>query len=88
MRRSRLVERGKENGVVWEWRWGPRAAAEIGEVAVGWFVAEFIAERTRRGSAGGGGGPGRGAGSGAGGEERSDEELRSEEHSLNSSHSS
>ena len=66
---------GEENDVVWEWRWGPRAAAEIGEVAVGRFVAEFMAERASRGGAGGGGGPGRSAGSGAGGEEGSDEEL-------------
>ena len=67
--------RGKENDVVWQWRWGPRAAAEIGEVAVGRSIAEFMAERASRGSAGRGAGPGRGASSGAGGEEGRDEEL-------------
>ena len=66
---------GEENDVVWEWRWGPRAAAEIGEAAVARFVAEFMAERASRGGAGGGGGTGRSAGSGAGGEEGSDEEA-------------
>ena len=61
---------GEENDVVWEWRWGPRAAAEIGEMAVARFVAEFMAER-----ASGGGGTGRNSGGGAGGEEGSDEEV-------------
>ncbi|KAH9168580.1 MAGE-domain-containing protein [Lactarius sanguifluus] len=56
-----------ENDTVWEWRWGPRAAAEIGEAAVARFVAD-------RGGAGGGG-PGRGAGGGAGSDEGSDEEV-------------
>ena len=27
---------------VWEWRWGPRAAAEVGEQAVAQFVADFM----------------------------------------------
>ena len=61
---------GEENDVVWEWRWGPRAAAEIGEMAIARFVAEFMAER-----ASGGGGAGRNSGGGAGGEEGSDEEV-------------
>ncbi|KAI0295323.1 MAGE family-domain-containing protein, partial [Multifurca ochricompacta] len=39
---------GEENDVAWEWRWGPRAAAEIGEAAVAQFVAEFMAERASR----------------------------------------
>jgi len=51
----------EENDVVWEWRWGPRAVAEIGEAAVARFVAEFIAECA--------------GGDGAGGEEGSDEEV-------------
>src|SRR6266702_1210005 len=66
---------GEENDVVWEWRWGPRAAAEIGETAVARFVAEFMAERASRGSAGGSGGPGGSAGGGAGSEDGSDEEV-------------
>jgi len=36
---------GEDAGVMWEWRWGPRAMAEIGETAVARFVAEFMAER-------------------------------------------
>ncbi|KAI9432402.1 MAGE-domain-containing protein [Lactarius indigo] len=66
---------GEENDVVWEWRWGPRAAAEIGEAAVARFVAEFMAERASRGGAGAGGGPGRGTEGGAGSDEGSDEEV-------------
>jgi hypothetical protein len=61
---------GEENDVVWEWRWGPRAAAEIGEVAVARFVAEFMAERASGGAA-----VGRNGGGGEGGEEGSDEEV-------------
>ncbi|KAF8272190.1 MAGE family-domain-containing protein [Lactarius quietus] len=60
---------GEENDVAWEWRWGPRAAVEIGEVAVARFVAEFMAERASGGGAAGS------AGGGAGGEEGSDEEV-------------
>lgn len=29
----------------WEWRWGPRAMTEIGEVGIASFVAEFMALR-------------------------------------------
>ena len=32
-------------GATFEWRWGPRAAAEVGERAVALFIAEFMAER-------------------------------------------
>ena len=70
---------GEDNDVAWEWRWGPRAAAEIGEAAVAQFVAEFMAERaSRRGGAdadAGGAEGGSGAATGAGGDgEGSDEE--------------
>jgi melanoma-associated antigen len=68
---------GEDNDVAWEWRWGPRAAAEIGEAAVAQFVAEFMAERaSRRGGADAGGAEGgSGAATGAGGDgEGSDEE--------------
>jgi melanoma-associated antigen len=57
---------GEDNDVAWEWRWGPRAAAEIGETAVARFVAEFMAERASRG-AGAGGAGGSAGGSGGGG---------------------
>jgi hypothetical protein len=34
-----------DDGAQFEWRWGPRAHAEVGEAGVGRFVAEFMAER-------------------------------------------
>ncbi|KAH7925738.1 MAGE-domain-containing protein [Leucogyrophana mollusca] len=36
-----------DDNQAWEWRWGNRAYSEIGEKAVGQFVAEFMVERTR-----------------------------------------
>lgn len=39
---SQAGEGESNNG---EWRWGPRAHAEVGEQGVGQFVAEFMAER-------------------------------------------
>ena len=62
---------GEDNDVAWEWRWGPRAMAEIGEAAIARFVAEFMAERA---SSGGGGPRGSAAGDGGGDGEGSDEE--------------
>ena len=56
---------GEDSDVAWEWRWGPRAMAEIGEAAVARFVAEFMAERASSG-AGAGAGAGGGGGSGPG----------------------
>lgn len=35
-----------DDNVQYEWRWGPRAHAEIGEQGVGHFLAEFMAERS------------------------------------------
>ena len=32
-------------GDAYEWRWGPRAFAEVGELGIARFVAEFMAER-------------------------------------------
>ena len=55
---------GEDNDVAWEWRWGPRAMAEIGEAAIARFVAEFMAERASGGGGGGGGGGASGSGSG------------------------
>lgn len=39
---------GGDEAVVYEWRWGPRALAEVGEQDVGRFVADFMVERGRR----------------------------------------
>ncbi|KAI0260610.1 MAGE family-domain-containing protein [Gloeopeniophorella convolvens] len=52
-KRGRLTNtqgHGDDDGAAWEWRWGPRAHAEVGEAAVGRFVAEFMAERSARGA--------------------------------------
>ena len=38
---------GGDEAVAYEWRWGPRAFAEVGEHDVARFVAEFMVERTR-----------------------------------------
>ena len=61
---------GEDNDAAWEWRWGPRSMAEIGEAAVARFVAEFMAER----ASGGGGARGMATGDGGGDGEVSDEE--------------
>jgi hypothetical protein len=53
---------GEDNDVAWEWLWGPRTAAEIGEAAVAQFVAELMAERTSHGGGSGAGGAGGSAG--------------------------
>ena len=72
---------GGEDDVAWEWRWGPRAMAEIGEAAIGHFVAEFMAERASGGGGAGAGGGGSGsggraaAGDGGGDGEVSDDET-------------
>jgi len=70
---------GEDTDVAWEWRWGPRAMAEIGEAAIAHFVAEFMAERASGGGGGGGGGSGSGgraaAGDGGGDGEVSDDEA-------------
>ncbi|GJE95223.1 MAGE domain-containing protein [Phanerochaete sordida] len=42
-----------DEGVVYEWRWGPRAQAEVGEEDIARFVADFMVERARREAAGG-----------------------------------
>ena len=70
---------GEDNDVAWEWRWGPRAMAEIGEAAIARFVGEFMAERASGGGGGGGGGSGSGGratvGYGGGDGEASDDEV-------------
>lgn len=36
-----------DDAVMLEWRWGPRAMAEVGEQDIARFVAEFMVDRTR-----------------------------------------
>lgn len=36
-----------DDAVMFEWRWGPRATAEVGEQDIARFVAEFMVDRTR-----------------------------------------
>lgn len=36
---------GEDDTEDWEWRWGPRAMTEVGEVGVAKFIAEFMAQR-------------------------------------------
>ena len=37
---------GADDGeAAWEWRWGPRAASEVGEAGIARFVAGFMADR-------------------------------------------
>lgn len=36
-----------DDSIVFEWRWGPRAMAEVGEQDIARFVTEFMVERTR-----------------------------------------
>jgi hypothetical protein len=69
---------GEDNDVAWEWRWGPRAMAEIGEEAIAHFVAEFMAERASGGGGAGGGGSGSG-GRAAGGDGGGDGEVSDDE---------
>nr|GAT52227.1 predicted protein [Mycena chlorophos] len=40
--RGRVSAADDESGTSYEWRWGPRAASEVGEQAIGTFVAEFM----------------------------------------------
>ncbi|KAI0064965.1 MAGE-domain-containing protein [Artomyces pyxidatus] len=45
-KRGRGVQSQADDGdTTWEWRWGPRAASEVGEAGIARFVAEFMAER-------------------------------------------
>ncbi|KAI0808911.1 hypothetical protein BC629DRAFT_1590026 [Irpex lacteus] len=43
-----------EEGETWEWRWGPRAMAEVGEKDLAGFVAEFMVGRALVGGDGDG----------------------------------
>jgi hypothetical protein len=42
---SQATQAQDDEGGVYEWRWGPRAFAEVGEKAIARFIAEFMAER-------------------------------------------
>ncbi|KAF7314545.1 MAGE domain-containing protein [Mycena kentingensis (nom. inval.)] len=41
-KRARVSAADEEAGMAYEWRWGPRAASEVGEQAIGKFIAEFM----------------------------------------------
>jgi melanoma-associated antigen len=43
-KRGRGAVSQADDGEGYEWRWGPRAFSEIGEQAIGLFVAEFMTE--------------------------------------------
>lgn len=40
---------GEEEGVTWEWKWGPRATAEVGEAGIAHFIAEFMVDSSLAG---------------------------------------
>ena len=44
-KRGRNSRDDDDENAAFEWRWGSRADAEIGEVAVGQFIAQFTVER-------------------------------------------
>lgn len=41
-KRLRTQVEDREEGRVYEWRWGPRAFSEVGEEYIGKFIAEFM----------------------------------------------
>lgn len=45
--RATATQANGDDAVALEWRWGPRAMAEVGEHDVARFVADFMVERTR-----------------------------------------
>lgn len=47
-KRGRASGVNDDEGVTFEWRWGARSHAEVGEQAIAQFVAEFMAERMLR----------------------------------------
>ena len=51
---------GEEEGETYEWRWGPRAMAEVGEMGVARFVAEFMVDSSMVGGEDGEDGDGEG----------------------------
>lgn len=44
-KRGRQSKATDEEDAVYEWKWGPRAHAEVGEEAVAQFIGEFMVER-------------------------------------------
>ena len=38
-----------DEGIVWEWKWGPRAMAEVGEANIAKFIAEFMVDNSHMG---------------------------------------
>lgn len=43
-KRLRTQAEDLEEGIMYEWRWGPRAHCEVGEENIGKFVAEFMVD--------------------------------------------
>lgn len=43
-KRLRTQAEDLEEGIMYEWRWGPRAHCEVGEEDIGKFVAEFMVD--------------------------------------------
>jgi melanoma-associated antigen len=43
--RAAAAKQGGAEDAQYEWRWGPRASAEIGELGIARFVADFMVER-------------------------------------------
>ncbi|KAJ7048061.1 MAGE-domain-containing protein [Mycena amicta] len=41
-KRGRVSAADEDIGTAYEWRWGPRAASEVGEQAIAKFIAEFM----------------------------------------------
>jgi hypothetical protein len=44
-KRGRVAADGGDDNVQYEWSWGPRAHAEIGEQGIARFISEFMAEQ-------------------------------------------
>ena len=44
-KRGRQSKANDEEDAVYEWKWGTRAHAEVGEEAIGQFIGEFMVER-------------------------------------------
>lgn len=46
-RAAAATQNGNAEEIAFEWRWGPRSMAEVGEADIARFVSEFMVERGR-----------------------------------------
>src|ERR1700761_1133945 len=46
-KRGRISQADEDSGQTYEWRWGPRAQSEVGEQAIGAFIADFMVTQER-----------------------------------------